>query len=498
MSQRFTPPTMSLGQLLSCIPLVQLTSPAKDVVITGMNLDSRQIKSGELFVAVKGEGADGHDYIEQAVNAGAVAVIAERVVESTFSCPVIVMPEIKQQLSLLAGHFYQQPSKKLTVIAVTGTNGKTSCTQIISQWLTLIGKRCAVMGTLGAGIGEDIQASVNTTPDAISVQKKLWQWQQQAVDCVAMEVSSHGIDQGRVAGVEFTTAIFTNLSRDHLDYHETMQHYAETKARLMQWPQLRTAIINNDDHYAQQMLKAIAEGVKVYSFSLGDRGCDIVAENVRYQRDGIQAQVNTPWGALQINSQLIGVFNLQNIMAVLTCLLDLGEPLELLESTAAAIKPIRGRMELITNKQDISVVVDYAHTPDALEQALTALRNHSGDKQLVCLFGCGGDRDQGKRALMAEVAVRCADRVWITSDNPRSESPENIIKQIQAGAGEAKHVSVEIDRAIAINKAIITAEAGDVVLLAGKGHETYQLIAGEKHPFSDIEQAALALQKRAA
>lgn len=498
MSQVFTQPSMSLAQLFSSMPSVPLTQSAKNIVITGMSLDSRQIKTNELFIAVKGEGVDGHNYIEQAINAGAVAVISERIVESTFACPVIVMPEIKQQLSVLAGYFYQQPSKKLTVIGVTGTNGKTSCTQIISQWLTLIGKRCAVMGTLGTGIGEDIQASVNTTPDAISVQKLLWQWQQQAVDCVAMEVSSHGIDQGRVTGVEFATAVFTNLSRDHLDYHETMQHYAETKARLMQWPKLRAAVINSDDQYAPQMLKGIADDVKVYPFSLINRACDVFPEEVRFQRDGIRARINTPWGELQINSQLLGGFNLQNIMAALICLLELGEPLEALEWTAAAIKPIRGRMELIENKQDISVVVDYAHTPDALEQALTALRKHSGNKQLVCLFGCGGDRDQGKRALMAEVAVRCADRVWITSDNPRSENPERIIKQIQAGAGKAKQVSIEIDRAIAINKAIVTAEAGDVVLLAGKGHENYQLIAGKKYPFSDAEQAKLALEKRAA
>lgn len=476
------------------------------VVVTGLQLDSRKIIEGDLFVAYQGAQVNGQDFIPQAVAQGAAAVVTDTAYTQSINVPVIVYPGLSAQLSELAGRFYGHPSHRQSLIGVTGTNGKTSCTQFIMQLLNLLQKSCAVIGTLGAGVDGKLQAGLNTTPDAIDLQASLASWQD--IDCVAMEVSSHGLAQGRVAALQFDVALFTNLSRDHLDYHGDMACYGAEKARLFSMAGLQTAVLNLDDEFTQTLQQKISGDVSCISYSIAGTHSDVYASEVEYHQQGFRANIHSPWGDAKLQCGLFGHFNLSNVMAAISCLAVKGYDFEQLVAVAGQLQPVEGRMEMLAAVASAPVVViDYAHTPDALEQALSALRLHVGGK-LHCVFGCGGDRDQGKRPLMGEIAQRLADVVWVTSDNPRTENADNILQQIVEGMaadnsvnGSVKNsvntsVNIETDRALAIEKAIASAGSGDVILIAGKGHEDYQQIGTERLPFNDAKQARLALNAR--
>ncbi len=470
------------------------------IAITGLALDSRRVQRGDLFLAYPGDSVDGRDFIAQAVASGAVAIAAEPGRQVQAAVPVIEVPGLRAQVSQIADRFYGSPSAALTVIGVTGTNGKTSVTQLIGQALRLAGRRCGVIGTLGASADGAIDTSGSlTTPDPVALQRQLAEWRDAGVDCVAMEVSSHGLDQGRVNGIRFRSAVLTNLSRDHLDYHGDMASYGAAKAKLFELPGLEFAVLNLDDAFGRELQQKLQGHLPALGYSL-QRAASLFVQRDHYRSDGVDADVVTPWGRLQLHSRLLGDFNLSNLLAVVAVLGQLGLDHRALERIAPQLRPIPGRMERVVvdgagGDSDIEVIVDYAHTPDALEHALRALRRHCAH-QLWAVFGCGGDRDRGKRPLMGAVAEQLADHVVITSDNPRSETPQQIIDDIAAGL--SRPALIEADRARAIALAVDRARAGDLLLLAGKGHEDYQQTGTEKLPFSDIDCARAALARRAA
>lgn len=469
---------------------------------TSITSDSRQVCAGSLFLAYPGAHSDGRNYIAQAIQAGATAVAWESqnfIWSDAWKVPNVAVTDLKNQVSEIAAEFYQHPSRRLSVIGVTGTNGKTSVSQWIVQALSILGKKAAVIGTIGNGFGCDLTQTLteatNTTPDAILLQAMLANYVKHGADAVAMEVSSHGLHQGRVNGVAFDIAVLTNLSRDHLDYHETMEDYAAAKQKLFAWPGLGVAILNVDDAFGQ----SIADSLKVQNKPLLTYGLlqgDVRGTALQLHQQGLTMQVTTPQGEALINASVLGRFNAYNLLAVLATLLALDVNLHDAVDAIAKIKPVLGRMQQLGGDEKPLLVVDYAHTPDALTKVLSTLKEQLGDDgargKLICVFGCGGDRDAGKRPLMGEVATKLADTVIVTSDNPRSEDPMQIIAQVMAGAtGDCQ---VEADRASAITMAVNLACKGDIVLIAGKGHERYQEIAGLKVPFSDVEVAENALE----
>lgn len=486
---------------------------------TSITADSRQVQAGALFLAYPGERSDGRDYIPQALQTGAGAVVWEQVGfawnaawDQEAKVKNMAVSGLKQQVGYIAAEYYQHPSSKLTMIGVTGTNGKTSVSQWLAQCLTLLGQKTAVLGTIGNGIvGSQSNApteAANTTPDAILLQAMLADYVQQQADAVVMEVSSHGLEQGRVNGVAFDIAILTNLSRDHLDYHGTMEAYATAKQKLFAWEGLRTAIVNADDAFGQALvssLKAQSKSCLTYGFEstgfeLSDAKIDICASELKLNDVGLSMQVTVnqdaaPQGNALITAPVLGRFNAYNVLAVLATLLALDVSLQNAVAVIAKIKPVAGRMQQFGGGELPLVVIDYAHTPDALEKVLSTLKEQIGDEstiaKLICVFGCGGDRDAGKRPLMGKIAANLADKVVVTSDNPRSEDPAIIIQAVVSGMS-AGYI-IEMDRAKAIHTAIQSAKRGDIVLVAGKGHENYQEISGVKYPFDDalIAQAAL-------
>lgn len=464
------------------------------VNVTALTADSRQARPGTVFCAFPGVHQDGRSHIAQAIANGVEAVLWEEegfAWNPAWQVPNQAINGLRDRLGEIASHVYGEASKKLWMIGITGTNGKTSCSHWLAQSLSALGRKTAVVGTLGNGFPGTISEAVNTTPDPISLHSKLAAYHQDGAQCVAMEVSSHGLAQGRVNGVAFDVAMLTNLSRDHLDYHGDMASYAAAKASLFDWPALKCAVLNLDDVFGQELAAKLASGqIKVIGYGFG-KG-DVAARNVRIDADGIRMEVHTPWGDAEINSQLLGAFNAYNLLGVLAVLLASEVPLQDAVRELNQVTPPAGRMQRLGEAGKPLVVVDYAHTPDALEKVLQTLRDIKPQSaQLVCVFGCGGDRDRGKRPLMGEVSSKLADSVIVTSDNPRSEDPRSIIEDVVAGMGSNYHI--EEDRASAILQAIRQANSGDIVLVAGKGHELYQDIKGVRHPFSDVEVALRAL-----
>jgi UDP-N-acetylmuramyl-tripeptide synthetase len=466
---------------------------------TSITADSRKVQAGSLFLAYPGSHSDGRSYIAQAIQAGATAVVWEKdgfTWNADWQVNNLPVQDLKQQVGSVAAEFYHNPSKKLTMIGVTGTNGKTSVSQWIAQCLTLIGKKTAVLGTIGNGfLGIQTEAA-NTTPDAILLQAMLADYVQQHADAVAMEVSSHGLDQGRVNGVVFDVAVLTNLSRDHLDYHETMEAYAAAKQKLFAWEGLGAAIVNADDAFGSKLASSIKAQGKVcvtYGFEHANAKCDISANHLRLYDTGLSMQVKTPQGEATIKASVLGRFNAYNLLAVLATLLTLNVGLKEAVDAVKKIKPVQGRMQQFGGGELPLVVIDYAHTPDALEKVLSTLKEQvCSEAKLVCVFGCGGDRDVGKRPLMGKIASNLADEVVVTSDNPRTENPTAIIAAIVSEM-KAGYV-IESDRATAIRTAIQHAHQGDIVLVAGKGHEDYQEISGIKLPFDDALIAKATLK----
>jgi UDP-N-acetylmuramoyl-L-alanyl-D-glutamate--2,6-diaminopimelate ligase len=468
-----------------------------------MTADSRLVKAGSVFVAYKGEATDGREFIPQAIENGASAVIWEQADftwRDEWQLPNQAIVDLKQQIGRIASEFYGQPSQHLWMIGVTGTNGKTTCTHWLAQAFSALNKKAAVVGTLGNGILSDgLSETKNTTPDSILLQQMLADYLGQQASVVAMEVSSHGLDQGRVNGVSFDIAVFTNLTRDHLDYHGDMQAYAAAKKKLFAWDGLKVAVLNRDDAFGLEVAQELkAQGKRVLTYGLEKaiaNDADISVKSLELTEQGMRLEVQTPFGDAVISAGVVGRFNAYNLLAVLATLLASNVSLNDAVKTLATLKPVAGRMQQYGGGKLPLVVIDYAHTPDALEQVLKSLRAQTKG-QLVCVFGCGGDRDSGKRPLMGKVASELADKVIVTSDNPRSELPAEIIKAVMNGVKQ-NAISIE-NRADAIAHAIENAQAGDVILLAGKGHENYQEIAGVKYPFSDIEMAQHFLQERAA
>jgi UDP-N-acetylmuramoyl-L-alanyl-D-glutamate--2,6-diaminopimelate ligase len=405
--------------------------------------------------------------------------------------PLIPVKGLAAQLSDIAGRFYGDPSRSLNLVGVTGTNGKTSVTQLVAQALDLLGQHCGIVGTLGTGFYGALQSGRHTTPDPISVQATLTDLKKAGARAVAMEVSSHGLDQGRATALAFDVAVLTNLSRDHLDYHGTMQAYGDAKAKLFAWSDLRCRVLNLDDEFGRR-LAADKHESRLITYSLEDAGAYLYCREARFDDDGVRATLVTPQGEHLLRSSLLGRFNLSNVLAAVGALLGLDYALDEILKVLPELEGPVGRMQRLGGGARPLVVVDYAHTPDALEKVLTALRPHARGR-LLCLFGCGGDRDRGKRPLMAEVVERLADGVLVTDDNPRTEAPAQICDDIRAGFSSADKVRFLEGRGQAISEIIASAQVDDVIVLAGKGHEDYQEIHGQRHAFSDLVEAGKAL-----
>lgn len=478
--------------------------------VNGLSLDSRKIQLGELFFACAGHQQHGLAFVQQAAAAGAVLVLAEPTAEWTanriqtlaieLALPVISVPGLSAKVSAIAARYYMQPASALRIIGITGTNGKTSVSHYVAQALPE-SWHCAVVGTTGNGFPGELQPATHTTPDAVNAQSLLADLRQARARSVAMEVSSHALHQYRVESVPFHTAVFTNLSRDHLDYHGSMDAYAEAKTRLFRRPGLELAVINTDDELGLQLAAEMVGKTRLVACG---RARDTSARSAEYIQlieatangQGMQISLDSSWGKAAIQSGLIGGFNADNLLLVLGVLLGWNMPLAEAVERLQQVRPVAGRMQRFGAEQQPLVVVDFAHTPDALEQALQTVREYVAGK-LICVFGCGGDRDQGKRPLMGRLAERLADEVVITDDNPRHESSVQIIGQIIDGMLDRQAVQVVPDRRLAIRTAIRHATANDVVLVAGKGHEDYQQVGDLKHPFSDAAEVEKALQELA-
>jgi UDP-N-acetylmuramoyl-L-alanyl-D-glutamate--2,6-diaminopimelate ligase len=489
---------MSLHQLLAG---ETITLPIGfDPMVEGLSIDSRALKTGDAFVALAGASTHGLRFLEQAKAANVAAVLFEPPAPEGTMLPreAIAVPELRARLGRLADRFYDAPSKHLQVTGVTGTNGKTSTVQLIAQALSLHGERAGTIGTLGAGLYGRHVAGERTTPDVIAVHRLLAQLREEGATQVAMEVSSHALDQGRVDAVAFKVAVFTNLTRDHLDYHGTMEEYGRAKARLFAWPTLRAVVVNLDDAFGAQLIDAAPAGVRRIGLSSREAaGATLEALAPRLSPAGLYFRLSEGGDAHDVASPLLGRFNIDNLLAVAGALRALDWSLEEVAAVLPKLSPVDGRMSRAGGRDGLPlVVVDYAHTPDALQQALSSLREHTPGR-LTCVFGCGGDRDRGKRPQMAAIAQAGADRVIVTDDNPRSEDGDEIVRDILEGFSSPAAASVERDRRRAIALALAGTNSGDVVLVAGKGHEAYQEVNGVRTPFDDLSVARELLEARA-
>jgi UDP-N-acetylmuramoyl-L-alanyl-D-glutamate--2,6-diaminopimelate ligase len=480
---------------------------ALGVRITRLVTDSREVKLGDTFVAYPGGQADGRQFIAQAIARGANAVIWEAhgfQWNDAWQVPNLAVRDLRHHAGELANHVYGSPSHKLWMIGVTGTNGKTSCSQWLAQSFNALGKKAAVIGTLGNGFPPDLEPTANTTPDAIRLQGLLVEYAAQGARVVAMEVSSHALAQGRVSGMKYDVALLTNLSRDHLDFHGDMESYAAAKRSLFNWKQLKYAVLNLDDAFGAELAAQLQEaGVEVIGYGLGTGATDLARRlkvrmvhgaALRVHAQGLELTIESAWGAATLSSNLLGRFNASNLLGTLATLLVSGVPLSDATSALERVRAVPGRMQTFGGGERPLVVVDYAHTPDALDKVLATLREVAAASRgnLICVFGCGGDRDRGKRPMMGNVASKLADACIVTSDNPRSEDPNSIIAEIVSGMHGDNHRVIE-DRGEAVAQAIGGARREDTVLVAGKGHEDYQEVRGVKYPFSDSATVQRAL-----
>ena len=495
--------------LMATAPLAQLTS------------DSRAISAGDVFLAYPGDTADGRNYIGNAVERGAKAVVyeaADFAWNDAWNVPQLAVHDLKQVAGPVASAFYGRPDGSMFTVAVTGTNGKTSCSQWLGKALSHLGQPTAVIGTLGVGLYQrgahaGFNATGYTTPDAVLLQRKLSQLRHTGAQALAIEASSIGLDQGRLNGMHFDVALFTNFTRDHLDYHGDMQSYEASKRMLFDWPGLHHAVINLDDDMGVRLISHLKQqrpALPIIGYTVAGKtetGIAVLdASDIRTSHGGttfrMESRSESHSGSAVIKTQLVGQFNVSNVLGILGVLLAKGAELKAAVEAVETLTPVPGRMEQLGGQDAPLVVIDYAHTPDALEKTLATLRQVSQQRsgELWCVFGCGGDRDPGKRPQMGAVS-QLADHIIVTSDNPRSEEPSEILSQIVKGIDTARvgkdSLHVVEDRAAAILWAVRHAGKNDVVLLAGKGHESYQEIKGKKLPFLDADHAALALAARA-
>ncbi len=473
---------MKLSQLLA--PWV--TYKIVDCTITGIQNDSRQVQPGDLFVAYPGAAADGRLFIHKAVAAGAVAVLFEPTDFPDMiapNVPCIAIPDLATKLAYIAKAFYGNPGEALTFTGITGTNGKTTIAYQLAQAHSLLGQGAAYIGTIGQGEVHHLKPLDNTTPDSLFLQKLFAQYKSQGLKQVCMEVSSHALAQHRVDAIEFNQAIFTNLTLDHLDYHHTMENYAAAKATLFARTSLQWAIINQDDEYQKFMTAAIKPHVRKLSYGMGPNS-DVKVLNWHMDINGTLIEVESPWGQHQLHIKALGAFNIYNSLAVFSSLLATGYAPEQVVQVMSQLKAAPGRLEIVSSAP--YVLVDYAHTPDALKNALVTLGQIKKGKLWV-VFGCGGDRDKSKRPIMGKIASDHADEIVITSDNPRTEDPQTIIAEIAMGVSSSAFVKQLENREEAIAYALKKAHEDDIILIAGKGHESYQQIGTVKHAFSDQE-----------
>lgn len=501
---------MPLGRLLGA---EARQDPARGVEVTGLALHSGEVREGDLFLALAGSRGHGLQHLPEAVARGARAVAwepAAGVAPPRADIPALAVPGLRDRAGPIAARFFGEPSRRLPVVGITGTNGKTSCTWLLAQAVTRAGGEGGVVGTLGAGPVRSLRPGERTTPDPVTLQRLLADFLGRGPDLVAMEVSSHALEQGRVNGTHFLIAVFTNLSHDHLDYHGDMASYGRAKRRLFQFPGLQVAVLNLDDEFGRELAATLPRGMRALCYAASDRNAGVRLEGLETTPDGLRFELVTPAGRAPVRSPLLGRFNAANLLAVAAVLHALGWMVRHPDGTRNAVMgtrlgaesvaallsnlpPVPGRMDRLPRRQGQPlVVVDYAHTPDALEQALLALREHARGR-MHCVFGCGGERDRGKRPRMGAIAERLADRVIVTDDNPRGEDGDAIVRAVLGGMQAPGTAVVERDRGRAVAEAVAGAGPDDVVLLAGKGHESHQEIGAERRPYSDREAALAAL-----
>ncbi|GIV19561.1 MAG: UDP-N-acetylmuramoyl-L-alanyl-D-glutamate--2,6-diaminopimelate ligase [Armatimonadota bacterium] len=486
-----------LSELIQLLPEVRLTGASDvHVWVTDVAYDSRKVKPGALFVAIPGQRYDGHDFVQDAVARGAVAVVVERPVEGA-AVPLLQVPCAREALALLANGFYGFPSRSLLLVGVTGTNGKTTTTHLIAHLLRASGFSTGTIGTLGAvldGVGE-VPIS-HTTPEAPDIQYVLHTAVQNGVQAVAMEVSSHALDQRRTLGLEFDLAVFTNLTQDHLDYHQTMENYAESKRKLfVEYPRRSTkpfrAVFNLDDPTGRKWYEEST--YTRWGYGVSSQDASVRALEVRLSPSAVEMRVATPAGEYPVHVPLGGAFQVYNILAAFTASFALSLPPDKVLEALRAAPQVPGRFEIVPNHRGLTVIVDYAHTPDGLENLLRSARALQ-PRRLITVFGCGGNRDRSKRPKMGAIASELADLCVVTSDNPRDEPPEAIIDEILQGVRRRDVVLVEPDRRRAIALAIENAQPGDMVVIAGKGHEAVQIVGDQRIPFDDRQVAREILE----
>lgn len=486
---------MKLHELLGYLhPFVDYKGENPEIM--SIENDNRKVTNGSLFICIKGYTVDGHDFAGSAVKNGAAAVLAER--ELPLNVPVIVVKDTARAMAVLADAFYGQPSHHLHMIGITGTNGKTTTSHIIDKIFTDAGQKTGLIGTMYTKIGEQIYEVKNTTPESLTLQKTFKKMVDEQVETAIMEVSSHALVYGRVHGTDYNIAVFTNLTQDHLDYHKTMEEYRKAKGLLFSQlgnafhhKQPKFAVLNADDPASDEFSRVTAAHILTYGI---DHHADLQATNISMTASGTSFELVSPLGIHQVNIQLIGKFSIYNVLASMGAAMVSGIRLEDIIASVESVKGVSGRFEVVDAGQDFSVIVDYAHTPDSLENVLRTVQQFA-EKKVFVVVGCGGDRDRTKRPLMAKIACEYATDAIFTSDNPRSEKPEDIIKDMEEGV-KGEVYEVIIDRKEAITHAISRAETGDVILIAGKGHETYQQIGDRTFDFDDRIVARLAIEER--
>lgn len=493
---------MLLKELAQLFTISQIIGD-ETVEFTGVEADSRKVSPGDLFICVRGLATDGHRYAQKAIDAGARALVVEEPL--SLPVPMLVVKDSRHAMAVIASHFYGYPSRGMKVIGITGTNGKTTSTYIIEKILADRGYSTGLMGTVQMKIGEESTPAEGTTQESLALQRNFARMRDAGTQYCVMEVSSHALDLGRVKETRFRTALFTNLTQDHLDYHKTMEEYRGAKSLLFsrlgnggepQAEERSYAVLNADDPASAYLAKQTAVEVLTYGI---EQTADVRAENIRITAKGTSFKLRTFLGETEVQLRLVGKFNVYNALGAIAVSLLESVSLEQIKRSLESMLPVEGRMEAVDAGQDFLVLVDYAHTPDGLENALAAVKEVA-EGRVIAVFGCGGDRDRTKRPKMGRIAASYSDYVFVTSDNPRTEDPEAILEEIKPGVLEAgldaRSYSLIADRRTAIQKAIEMASPKDVVLIAGKGHETYQLINGQTYHFDDREEARHALRSR--
>lgn len=486
---------MNLAKIFNNIQLLRVDG-SLDLEITDINQDSRLVSNGDLFICIKGSKTDGHQYLKQAAERGAVAAVVEDWPKENYGLTIIKIEDVAGSLKEIAGSFYGYPDHRLKLIGVVGTNGKTTSTYLVKSILESNGYQVGLIGTINHLIKDRVLPTNNTTPGMLELQKLFAQMVEAGVEYVVMEVSSHSIDQGRVAGLKFGGGIFTNITQDHLDYHKTFEEYLRVKTKFFKdLPVTSWAAINIDDPHAESIIAQTK--AKVYTYGIQNQA-SVRAEAVNVTQSGVSYQALTLRGTFDLNLKLTGYFNVYNSLGVLTAGLAEGLDPAKVKTGLETVALVPGRFQMVPESKTFGVIVDYAHTPDGLENILKTARKLT-TRRLLLVFGCGGDRDRTKRPIMGEIAARMADYTIITSDNPRTEDPLQIIKDIEVGFKKTTQTSayqVEADRTIAIRKIIAMADAADLVMIAGKGHETYQDFGDHRIHFDDREVAREALKER--